>query len=189
MKPLLAALSLLLVAAAAAAGSDSGELDAVMRLLAAHRHGRVDFVEQHFMPVLRHPVESYGVMTYQAPDRLEKRTVEPVPETLVADGNVLSIERKGRTRVIELSAHPSILPFIESLRATLAGDLGALEQVFKVDFSGTVARWTLDLAPRDARVARIATHVRIEGAGDDLLRVEILAADGSRSLTTLRKSP
>ena len=189
MKPLLATFSLLLAAARAAAGSDAADLQEVMRLLAAHRHGRVDFVEQHFMPVLKRPVESYGVMTYQAPDRLEKRTVEPVPETLVADGNVLSIERKGHTHVIELSVHPSLLPFIESLRATLGGDLGALEQVFKVDFSGTVARWTLDLVPRDARVAKIATHVRIEGAGDELLRVEILAADGSRSLTTLRQSP
>ena len=180
-----AAIALTLPAAHAA----SGDLQELMRLLAARRHGQVDFVEQHFLRVLKRPVESYGVMTYDAPRRLEKRTVEPRPESLVLDGEELTIERKGHTHVLDLAAYPSMLPFIESLRATLAGDLPALARVFDVDFSGTLERWTLTLSPRDSKVSKTVSQVRIDGSRDALLKVEILEADGDRSLMTLRDHP
>ncbi|HEY3851159.1 MAG TPA: outer membrane lipoprotein carrier protein LolA [Steroidobacteraceae bacterium] len=183
------ALSALLALNLPLARAASDDLPQVMRLLAARRHGRVDFVEQHFLSVLKRPVESYGVMTYDAPNRLEKRTVEPRPEELVLDGNELTVERKGRTHVLDLDAYPSILPFIESLRATLAGDLPALERVFDVDFSGDLDRWTLTLSPRDSKVSKTVSRVRIDGSRDVLLKVEILEANGDRSLMTLRDHP
>jgi outer membrane lipoprotein-sorting protein len=169
-----------------AAIADSEDLPALMHLLGARRHGRVEFVEQHFLALLKRPAESSGVMTYDAPNRLEKRTLEPRPETLLLDGDELTIERKGRTRVLDLAAYPSILPFVESLRATLAGDLPALERAFNVDFAGTLERWTLTLTPRDPKVAKTVARVRIDGTRAALLHVEILEADGDRSLMTLR---
>jgi outer membrane lipoprotein-sorting protein len=182
-------LAALLAAALPAARAASGDLQELMHLLAARRHGQVDFVEQHFLKVLKRPVESYGVMIYDAPRRLEKRTVEPRAESLVLDGDELTIQRKGRTHVLELSAYPSILPFIESLRATLAGDLPALERIFNVDFAGTLEHWTLTLNPRDSKVAKTVSQVRIDGSRDALLKVEILEASGDRSLMTLRDHP
>jgi outer membrane lipoprotein-sorting protein len=182
-------LAALLAVALPAARAASGDLQELMHLLAARRHGQVDFVEQHFLKVLKRPVESYGVMIYDAPRRLEKRTVEPRAESLVLDGDELTIQRKGRTHVLELSAYPSILPFIESLRATLAGDLPALERIFNVDFTGTLEHWTLALTPRDSKVAKTVSQVRIGGSRDALLKVEILEASGDRSLMTLRDHP
>jgi outer membrane lipoprotein-sorting protein len=171
------------------ASADADDLAALMQSLAARRHGQVDFVEQHFVAMLKRPVESFGVLTYEAPHHLEKRTIEPRPETLVIDGNELTIERKGHTHVLDLSAYPSILPFVESVRATLAGDLPALERDFRVDFNGTLDRWTLTLTPRDANVARTVSRVRIDGAHEKLLEVEILEANGDRSLMSLRDHP
>jgi hypothetical protein len=165
------------------------DLEQLMRLLAMRRHGQVDFVEQHFLAVLKRPVESYGVMTYDAPRRLEKRTVEPRAERLALDGNELTIERKGRTHVVDLTAYPSLLPFIESLRATLAGDLPALERVFAVEFTGDLDRWTLTLSPRDPQVSKTVSRVRIDGSRDVLSKVEIVEANGDRSLMTLRDHP
>jgi outer membrane lipoprotein-sorting protein len=176
-------------AAEAAAQAASADLDELMHLLAARRHGQVDFVEQHFLKVLKRPVESYGVMIYDAPQRLEKRTIEPRPESLVLDGTELTIQRKGRTHVLELAAYPSMLPFVESLRATLAGDLPALEREFNVGFGGTLEHWTLTLAPRDSKVASTVSQVRIDGSRDALLKVDILEANGDRSLMTLRDRP
>jgi hypothetical protein len=167
----------------------SDDLQELMRLLAVRRHGQVDFVEQHFLAVLKRPVESFGVMTYDAPRRLEKRTVEPRPERLVLDGDELTVERKGHTRVLELAAYPSLLPFVESLRATLAGDLPALERAFDVEFAGNVQRWTLTLSPRDPKVSSTVSRVRIDGSRDVLSKVEILEANGDRSLMTLRNHP
>ena len=76
-----------------AAPADSRDLDQVMAMLAMRQHGRVEFVEQHFISVLSRPIESSGELRYDAPDRLEKRTLKPRAETLVLQGEVLTVER------------------------------------------------------------------------------------------------
>jgi hypothetical protein len=164
----------------------TSDLDELMRLLAARRHGQVNFVEQHFLKLLKRPVESFGDLTYDAPDRLEKHTVDPRPETLLLAGDLLTIQRGGHSRVVDLKAYPALLPFIESIRATLAGDLTSLERVFTVDYAGNLSHWALTLVPRDSQVAKTVARVRIEGARDTLFKVEIFETDGDRSLMTLR---
>jgi hypothetical protein len=173
-------------AAAGGVGVPMGDLDEVMRLLAMRRHGRVEFVEQHFLAVLRRPIESSGELLYDAPDHLEKRTLLPHPENLVLDGGALTMERGGHRRVLDLHRYPQIQPFIESIRATLAGDRGALEQVYRVEFAGSIGRWSLSLEPLDRELTRVVQRVRIDGSRDQLLRVEIRQPDGDRSLMTLR---
>jgi Outer membrane lipoprotein carrier protein LolA-like len=162
------------------------DLDEVMHLLAARRHGEVSFVEQQFLALLKRPAESSGELIYDAPNRLEKRTLEPRPESLILVDDVLTVQRGHRSRVLELKSYPQVLPFVESIRATLAGDRGALERLFRLEFSGSVARWTLVLVPSDAEVAKHVSQVQIDGMRDDLIKVEIRQADGDRSLMTLR---
>jgi len=168
------------------ASASTSDLDAVMGLLALRQHGRVEFIDQQFLAILKHPVESSGELRYDAPDHLEKRTLLPRPENLVLDGGVLTVERGGRRHVLDLHRYPQILPFIESIRATLAGDRGALERVFHVEFAGSVQRWALTLVPLDSRLAKTVKQVQIDGSREQLLRVEIRQADGDRSLMTLR---
>ena len=175
-------------APARAATPGFSDLDQVMGLLAMRRHGRVEFIEQQFLAVLKRPIESSGELRYDAPDRLEKRTLKPRAETLVLTGGVLTVERAQHVRVMDLHAYPQVLPFVESIRATLAGDRGALERVFHLEFSGGVSRWTLTLVPLETKIKQSVSQVRIEGAGDQLLRVEIRQPDGDRSLMTLRPS-
>src|ERR1700693_1641906 len=167
-----------------AAGSD---LDAVMGLLAMRQHGRAEFIEQQFLAVLDHPIESSGELRYDAPDHLEKRTLSPRPETLVLASGVLTVERGGRRHVLDMHRYPQIQPFVESIRATLAGDRSALERVFHVEFDGSVQRWDLILVPLDRQMAKIITQVQIDGSRDQLLKIEIRQADGDRSLMTLRE--
>lgn len=169
-------------------GSVAGasELDEVMGLLATRQHGRVEFVEQQFLHILDHPIESSGELRYDAPDRLEKRTLKPHAETLLLAGGVLTVERAHGRRVLDLRAYPQIQPFVESIRATLAGDRTSLERLFHLDFAGSLARWTLTLVPLDSNVKRAVAHVRIDGMRDQLLKVEIRQPDGDRSLMTLR---
>jgi hypothetical protein len=162
------------------------DLDQVMHLLALRRHGRVEFVEQHFLAVLKRPIESSGELRYDAPDHLEKRTILPRSETLVADGSELTIERNGRRHVVDLQRYPKLQPLIESIRGTLAGDRGALERLFHLEFAGSVERWSLALVPRDDSTAHIVKQIQIDGAREQLLRVEIRQPDGDRSLMTLR---
>jgi hypothetical protein len=171
-----------------AATAGFSDLDRVMGLLAMRQHGRVEFIEQHFLAVLKRPIESSGELRYDAPDRLEKRTLKPHAETLVLTGGVLTVERAHSRREMDLHAYPQVLPFVESIRATLAGDRGALERVFRLEFSGSVSRWTLTLVPLETKIKQSVSQVRIDGAGDQLLKVEIRQPDGDRSLMTLRPS-
>jgi hypothetical protein len=183
----LGALVLACLCAANAAPQTAGDdLDAVMNLLALRRHGRVEFIEQQFLAVLHHPVESSGELRYDAPDRLEKRTLLPRAEVMVLDGGILTVERGARRRKMDLQRYPQIQPFVESIRATLAGDRSALERIFHLEFAGSVQRWSLILVPLDHQLARIVKQVQIDGSRDQLSRIEIRQADGDRSLMTLR---
>lgn len=182
---ILRALGLVLLVALEGASSD---LDQVMALLAQRQHGRVEFIEQQFLAVLKRPIESSGELRYDAPDRLEKRTLLPKKETLVLSGGILTTRRSERQRVLDLHRYPQILPFVESIRATLAGDRVALERVFSIEFAGSVERWSLTLVPLDQALLRTVKQVQIDGSRDQLRHIEIRQADGDHSLMTLRAS-
>ena len=165
-----------------AAGQD---LDQLMALLAKRQHGHVTFVEEHFLAVLDRPVESSGELLYDAPDRLEKRTLKPKPETVILQHGVITAQRGHHTYVLNLSDYPQIVPLIDSIRATLAGDRTALERSFKVTFDGSLEQWTLTLTPSDPVAAKSVRQIRIEGARDAMHSVEIQQADGDRSLLSI----
>jgi len=159
--------------------------DELLKLLAAHQHGHVRFTEMQYLAVLDRPVESSGELVYEAPDRLEKRTLKPKPETLLLEHGVLSARRGRHTYVLPLRDYPQVVPFIESIRATLAGDRATLERWFHVEFHGELARWTLELAPREASLAATVKEIRIEGERDAIRTVEIRQSDGDHSVLTV----
>ena len=163
----------------------SSDLDRLMSALAQRKHGQVSFVESKFIAMLDRPLESSGELLYDAPGRLEKRTVRPKPESLVLDAGEITAQRGRHTYVLDLKQYPQIVPFIESIRATLAGDRPALERVFKVGFDGSFEHWTLELEPLDARLAATVKQIRIDGDADVIHSVEIREADGDRSLLTI----
>ena len=170
---------------APAFAQDTSDLDRLMSALASHRHGHVAFVEEKYIAVLDRPVKSSGELLYDAPDRLEKRTLKPRPETLVLEAGVLTADRGRHHYVLQLQQYPQIVPLVESIRATLAGDRAALERVFMLSFEGTFEQWTLHLVPRDAKVSGTVRQIRIQGAGDAIHEVEIDEADGDRSVLTI----
>jgi len=167
---------------AATEPAGSGALEQVLQLLAARRHGHVTFTEVHQLAMLDRPLESSGELLYDAPDRLEKRTLAPKPEDLLLERGVLTIRRGGRSRVLSLRDYPQAVPFVESIRATLAGDRAALERYFTLQFSGNVGDWTLELVPRDSTLTRSVQQVRIHGERDAIGSVEIRQSDGDASL-------
>ena len=163
----------------------AGDFDQLMALLAQRQHGHVSFSEKHFLAVLDRPVESSGELFYDAPDRLEKRTLKPKPETVVLLNGVITAQRGRHTYTLNLGDYPQIVPLIDSIRATLAGDRATLERLFKVTFDGSLDQWTLTLTPSDPAVAKSVRQIRIEGARDAMHTVEIRQADGDRSLLTV----
>lgn len=176
----------LLLAANAAAATD--DLDRVMALLAQRTHGHVSFVEEDHLALLDRPVRSSGELLYDRPDRLEKRTLAPRARSVILENGTVTVQAGLRKHTLALRDYPQLAPFIESLRATLAGDRHALEQTFQVAFEGTFERWTLTLVPLDAKLQGIVRQIRIEGARDALQMVSILQADGDDSVMRIGSS-
>ena len=171
--------------AAAAQTTTPPAFDELLKLLAARRHGHVTFTEVQQLAMLDRPLQSSGELLYDAPDRLEKRTLKPKAQTLILEHGVLTARRGHRTYVMELRDYPQVVPFVESIRATLAGDRAALERFFRVQFDGTLGAWTLLLVPVDPTLAGAVKDIRIEGERDVVRTVEIRQSDGDRSLLSI----
>lgn len=180
---------LMLLATAGSFAAQEGQhgvtLDQVMKLLAQRKHGQVSYVEEDHFAILDRPVKSSGVLIYDAPDHLEKRTLKPKKESLVLQGEDLTVQRGHRTYRMQLSAYPQAAPLVDAIRDTLAGNEEALRRVFEVGFTGTLEDWKLRLVPLDKDVARKVSRVEVTGSHDEIRSVEILQVDGDRSVMTL----
>lgn len=174
---------LLAGAGARAAGTDG--LDQLMARLKQRQHGHVTFTERYIAGVLDRPLEASGELFYDAPDRLEKRTLKPRPERLALENGILTIERRRKQYHVALADYPRAAPYIDSIRATLAGDRQGLERVFRVEFSAAGDEWNLQLSPLDAKVTAEVAMIRIQGTVDDITTVTIEFANGDRSIMTL----
>jgi hypothetical protein len=185
----LAAIALLAtpaLAAPAIAADDPGALEPLMALLAQRRHGIADFEETQYLAALKQPLHSAGVLTYEAPDHLEQRTLKPRARSMVLDQGMLRLQSGSRQRTLRLRDYPEIAPLIDSVRATLAGDQAALEQRFELRLQGDLDHWQLQLRPREPKLAAMVQHIRIAGERDAILQVEVQQSDGDRSLMIIK---
>ncbi len=171
--------------AAAPQPAEPFDAQQLMRTLAANKASRADFVEKKYLASLDRPLESSGELVYVAPSRLEKRTVKPKPEVLIIDGDTLTIERNGTRRSISLASFPEVSAFTESMRATLAGDFDALSRNYRVQADGSPAQWRLTLLPSDPKIAALVSRVTVTGRDQRVDAIEVLQADGNRSVTTI----
>ncbi len=158
---------------------------ALMQSLARTRASRADFVERKYLATLTVPLESSGELVYLAPSRLERRTTKPKAEVLIVDGDTLTVERDGSRRSISLASYPEVAAFTDSIRATLAGDLDALSRRYRVTVDGDASHWRLTLSPSDAKIATLVSRVTIDGHDALIDSIEVLQADGSRSVTAI----
>jgi len=167
------------------ASADPAAFEQVLQLLARRRHGHVAFSEVQRLSILDQPLHSSGELLYDAPDRLEKRTLEPRREELLLENGILTMERGHHRRSVALRDFPQAAPFIESMRATLAGDRAALERYFALRFSGSLEGWTLELTPVDGALRRSVQRILIAGDHDRIRSVEIRQSDGDTSTLTI----
>ncbi|MFT4194465.1 LolA-related protein [Ottowia sp.] len=167
------------------AGAAPWDVPALMQLLANHPSGRVQFTETKTLSVLDKPVVSTGELVYQPPDRLEKHTLKPRPESLVIEGNRLTVTRDGVKRELRLSQYPEVLAFIEALRGTLVGNQKLLQQHYTLALRGSEQSWQLIMTPLDERMFRWVRQIIVSGSGNAVKAVETLQADGDKSLITV----
>jgi hypothetical protein len=177
-----AAIGLALWLLAQSASAADWTVGALMDLLRAHRPGKATFQETRHLALLERPVESTGELLFTPPDRMEKRTAGLNAERVVVDRETLTVERGGRKHTVSLREHPQVAVLVESIRGTLAGDRTSLEKVYDLVLEGDAQRWKLTLRPKDGALRKIVERVEIGGTQAVVRRVEIVQADGDRSV-------
>jgi outer membrane lipoprotein carrier protein LolA len=164
----------------------------LMRGLAQVKQAKGRFVERRDLAALTAPLRSSGTLVYVAPGRLEKHTTKPAPESLTLEGERLTIEKieGGPKRVLNLPDYPVLWAFVESIRSTLAGDLGTLERFYRIELTGREAQWRLVLDPVEPRMREVVREIRIEGRRDWVESISVFEAGGDRSTMTItREAP
>jgi outer membrane lipoprotein-sorting protein len=167
--------------------ADDIDMPTLMRLFAASKSVKAEFAERKFVKILDAPVESNGELLFKAPDRLEKRTLLPRPETLVIEGSKVSIERGTFKRTMSLDDFADMASLVRSLTATFRGDQVSIEQYFNWKLSGPANKWQLVLKPKASKLFITLREVRLAGDNSYVHTVETTLTDGDRSLMTLSR--
>jgi hypothetical protein len=163
-------------------------LPELMNLLAQQKSGKASFVEKKYISFLDKPLESSGELSFDAPDRLEKRTLRPRIESMLLDGDKLTVNMHEKSPVnLRLQDHPAVAAMVESIRGTLSGDLAALEKNYVVEFSGVPGKWQLILTPVNKAVAKVLRKVQLGGADANIKTVTFEQTDGDRLEMTISK--
>jgi len=180
------ALGLALAAGGAAQAQDGWSLEALMAGMRQSRGASAHFVELKYVHLLTAPIRATGRLTYAAPDKLEKVTETPAPETIRLDGGTLAGTRaNGDEFSVDIDSHEEIAALVEGIRSTLAGDLATLRRHYEIAFSGDRDHWRIDLAPKAGRVREKVERIRVLGGGTAIAMIIVNETDGDRSEMTI----
>lgn len=174
-------------AVAVAAQEPPWGLSQLMASLGQVRAASGQFTERKTMHMLTQPLISQGRLAYVAPGHIEKTTLSPVPERLVMDGDRVTIASgpNNDTQTFSVTDYPQIGGLVEGIRATLAGDLPALDRFYTLRLSGTPAAWDLQLVPKDNDLARFVKWIDFRGNGNRIQTIDTENSDGEHSEMTI----
>lgn len=187
MMKYISVLTSLVISALCVSGTHAADIDmkSLMQQFAASKNTKAEFIERKYVRILESPVESSGVLTFQAPDRLEKRTKLPRAESMLIEGNKVSIERGSFKRSMMLDEFVDMASLVKSLTATFRGDQEGIEKYFAWTLSGPVNKWQLVLKPKSGKMFITLREIRFAGEGNYVHTVETTLTDGDWSLMTL----
>lgn len=181
---------LLLAGAAPASAAETPSawgMTELTQALAQTRQAEADFTERKRSTLLTTELVTSGTLSFRAPDQLEKHVRKPFEERVVVHGDAITIERpaEGLRRQLSMETYPAVHVLVESLRATLAGDLASLERHYRLNLWGEARAWRLRLVPRDDAVLKYIESITFQGAHGRVATIETREAGGDTSLMTI----
>lgn len=162
-------------------------LDHLLALTARQTQVQTTFTEKKFIKGLDAPIESSGELSFDAPVRMVKRTLQPKPETLRLEGRMVTLERGRQIRTLSLDDYPELAVHVEGIRASLAGDRTELERAYRTELTGTAPHWKMVLTPLNEKAAAQVKAVLLTGEQADILSVQVLLTDGDSSVMTIAR--
>jgi outer membrane lipoprotein-sorting protein len=174
---------LLLLGGASRAGEDAEPgLAALLERMAATRGVEAHYRETRELSLLSVPLESRGSLYFVPPDRMARFQTEPAFSALVVDGDTVRF-REAEREEIDLSGSPVARAFVENFLVLWSGDRERLERLYRPRLEGSDSAWTLELVPRNERLARYLAGVALAGGAGGLQRMLVRDADGDRTTT------
>lgn len=156
-------------------------LPELMHSLAEKKSAKASFIEKKYIGILDKPLESSGELSFHAPNRLEKRTLKPRVESMLLDGDKLTVTlHEKQPLYLRLQDHPEVAALVESIRGTLSGDQSALEKNYTIEFSGVQGKWQLTLTPVQKALSKVVRQIHIGGADANIKTIAFDQADGDR---------
>ena len=161
-----------------------------MAQLARAPQRRAKFVEDKRLAALSTPLHSEGQLAYRKPDHLEKITTAPQYESLVVDGDKLTVKSgpNDPPKILDVGSQPEIGTLVATIRGAVSGDLPLLRRYYDLSGTGTTASWSIMLHPRDAAVARLVKQVQIVG-DTDVRGIQSVFPNGDSDTLTITPLP
>jgi len=156
-------------------------------LLQAQPARALAFEEVRESPWLAAPRTSRGTL-HSSAQGLEKRVSEPRAETwrLLSD-RMEWVGAEGQpARILRYADAPAVAALAGALRLAVAGDLGALQDDFRIELGGNASLWTARLGPRRPEVARSLDHLELQGTQGRLQVIIVHERSGERTTTRLQ---
>jgi len=167
---------------AGTANASTWSLPDLMHDLAQVHAASARFTERKTIQALSAPLLVSGTLRYVAPDYVRKTTLQPVPEDFVLDhGQITMTGPDQKPQIFAVAGNPMIAGLVEGVRATLAGDLPALEQFYTVKLTGTQQNWQILLRPRDKNAAHFLSWMIIQGAEQKITAIDTQNANGDHA--------
>ena len=161
-----------------------------MARLAGYPERRATFREEKYFAVLDRPLRSEGRLYFRRPGHLEKTTTAPRPESLVVDGDALTLTRPGEAPVtLRLADRPEVEALVDAVRAPLAGDLALLRRHYAVSMEGSLQAWRITLQPDDPGRRHLVRRILVDGNGGDIATIRIEQANGDTEIMQVTEAP
>ena len=185
MRSLIAAL--LVAACASAASAQDMAWPPLVPVRATDAPVARAFQEERHISFLNAPVRLTGILTVDAAGRLTKEVTAPTAERMVVDDRQIVVERPPGTIVARLSlrSDPVASTMILAIRAVLAADQRTMRAAFLLTVGGTERDWSMLLVPTDETVRDAVASITVRGAGAALRSLELVEANGDRTVLTL----
>jgi hypothetical protein len=165
--------------------ADEG-LDTVMDMLSRVSLSESRYREEKHTDMLDIPMIRSGQLSYRAPDFLSWAQGRDGQFRYEIHHQEMVAYRGGEVHQrLPLEAVPAASAFVESFRATLAGDVERLARHYRITFNGNPEAWHISLVPLKDEIGRFVERIQISGQSDHIQQIRIEETNGDWSLMQL----
>lgn len=162
----------------------------LMADMALVKESSLYFTEKKIMEFFDEPLVFTGRLRYQAPYLLEKHISTPEKESYVINNDTFIIQRAGKgTRTVAASQYPLLMALVESLRATLNGNLKGLAEYYEIRYTIESENWKLCLLPIQEPLQEVVAKIELFGINTLITRINLLEKDGDVAVMLISENP